>query len=72
MTHERESFLPLKLVTKRKFAELTGITTDAIEARIRTGVWLKGREYFVKRNRTYVDLLEYDKWVRAVDEADLL
>jgi hypothetical protein len=46
-------------------AAITGLTVDAIEGKIKTGVWVEGREYKRKGREVYVDMKGYEEWVQS-------
>jgi len=62
----RQSFKsPVRCITIKKFCEVTGYTENAVNAKIRDGVWLEGTIYIkAPDGRRLIDLQEYDLWVQ--------
>lgn len=57
----------VNLVTIRKAAEMTGLTEKAIRRKREEGVWRQGKEIEVGPDgRLYVNLQEYEKWVKGL------
>ncbi len=53
-----------RFVLIRKFCELTGYTPKAVERKIESGVWRKGKVWLnAPDGRRLVDMEEFDKWV---------
>jgi hypothetical protein len=53
-----------RFVRIKKFADLTGYTKEAVEAKIKKGVWLSGREYRkAPDGNILVDMEGYESWV---------
>lgn len=61
---------PVRYVTKKKLAELTGYTVAAIETKIRDGVWREGA-VFVRSpdGRLHINLEEYENWLQSAIKA---
>ena len=56
--------LHLRYVTVKKFAELTGYTEKAVNAKTERGVWLEGKHYRIAPDgRKLIDLEEFERWV---------
>jgi len=56
----------VRLITIKKFCELTGYTEKGVNCKISTGVWLEG--YIMKKapdGRRLIDLQEYEKWAEG-------
>lgn len=62
---------PARYVRIPLAAALTGLTKEAIEAKIEKGIWLEGKEYIRKktggkgRGEIYVDMKGYERWVET-------
>jgi len=56
----------VRLVTLKRFCELTGYTPDAVNKKVNTGVWMMGK-IVVKApdGRRLIDLQEYEKWAQG-------
>jgi hypothetical protein len=54
------------LVTVARYCELSGVTDDAVRARIARGVWTAGREYHRDPlGRIMIDLQGVEAWVKS-------
>ncbi|MCG8990832.1 excisionase family protein [Laribacter hongkongensis] len=54
----------LKWVKLEKYCELTGETTDSVEAKRRTGKWIEGTHWRIPADgRVWINLEEVEKWV---------
>ncbi len=42
---------------------ITGLTVEAIEQKIKGGVWLEGQQYVRKGREIYIDMRGFEKWV---------
>jgi len=61
---------PIKYVTIRKFAELTGYTEKAIAAKTERGVWLEGVHFRIAPDgRKLINLEAFEHWVDGVKPA---
>lgn len=49
-------------------AAITGLTVEAIEQKIKGGVWLEGQQYIRKGREIYIDRKGYEKWVEQGTE----
>ncbi len=54
---------PTRFVCINVAATLTGMSEDAIRARIKRSQWLEGRQYIRRGKRVFIDLRGYEKWV---------
>lgn len=66
-THQRSETMhavaPARFVRIKLAAVVTGLTVEAINSKIKDGVWLEGREYRRKGREIYIDLKGYEEWV---------
>jgi hypothetical protein len=61
--HQRAGLAPARFVRIPLAAELTGYTADAIEMKIKRGVWLEGKEYIRAPDKSIlVDMEGYERW----------
>ncbi|WP_375214275.1 excisionase [Aquabacterium sp.] len=44
-------------------AAITGLSVEAIEQKIKGGVWLEGQQYVRKGREIYIDMRGFEKWV---------
>ncbi len=49
-------------------ATLTGLSVEAIEQKIKSGVWLEGQQYIRKGREIYIDMKGYERWVEQETE----
>jgi hypothetical protein len=64
----------MKWVKLKKYCELSGDTEDAVHAKVRRGIWVKGVQIKAAGdNALWVNTEEVDKWVekgtQAIQEA---
>lgn len=56
-----------RYVRIKKFADLTGYTEPAVQAKINKGVWIEGREYRrAPDGAVLIDIEGYERWVEGV------
>lgn len=62
--------VPIRYLTIRRFAELSGYSEEAVRRKIECGVWLEG-DVFVKApdGRILVDVERYERWVEGARPA---
>lgn len=54
---------PSRYVKLKLFESLTGYTVEAVETKIKRGVWLEGHEYVRAPDKALlIDLQGYEKW----------
>lgn len=56
---------PRNLVTIKYFSEVTGMTEKSIRSRISDGKWLKGKHYFTRGRRNYIDFNAVMEWIKG-------
>jgi hypothetical protein len=54
---------PMKWVKLERYAEISGDTVNAVQARSRTGKWLNGRECKLIDGRVWINLPAVEQWV---------
>ena len=54
---------PARYVRISLASAITGLTVEAIEQKIKGGVWLEGQQYVRKSREIYIDMRGYEKWV---------
>lgn len=56
----------MRFIKISKFCELTGYTAEAIQVKIRRGIWMENREYRrAPDNVILVDVEGYEQWARG-------
>lgn len=60
-----------KLVTLKKYCELTGETPNAVYQRKSTGKWLLGIHYLKCDGRIWIKFYEAQKWVKNQNKATI-
>ena len=64
------SVAPARRVTIPLAAAVTGYTVEAIETKIRRGVWIEGREWIrAPDGRILIDLRGYERWAEGQSQA---
>ena len=63
LTRERAAVAPARFVRPAKFEAITGYTVEAIQTKIKRGVWLEGREFVrAPDGNILLDLQGYYLW----------
>ncbi|TKR34140.1 excisionase [Luteimonas gilva] len=58
--------MTIRYVTIKKFEELTGYTTKAVQSKMARGDWLLDREYLkAPDGRILMDLQGFERWVES-------
>ena len=64
LTSKQADFLDIKCITKKRFAEITGITEKAIDSKIARGQWRERVEYMLDPDGKIQIILEgVNRWV---------
>lgn len=60
---QRAGVAPARFVRIPLAADLTGFTVEAIETKVKRGVWLEGKEYIRAPDKSVlIDMEGYERW----------